>query len=271
MTPPRVHPRLPAALLAVFGGSIAFSLAGMALMRIAPSAVAWAGPWLPWLMRAPTWIYMLSLPALTLVIYLEDLGWQRSVFFLLWGSFVGMVAELMGTGTGYPFGAYAYTEFLNPKILDHVPYLIPLSWYAVSIVSLDLAARLGIGRTQRILVGALFMVLWDVALDPAMGAGFPVWRWETEGFFYGMPAINWIGWFVTSVVIVWGYEVVGGFRPSSSPSPWSVPVWIVNGAFAVGICMVTALWEAALIGTLALLIPLAALWGRQDPPPVTAR
>jgi putative membrane protein len=271
MTPSRVHPRVPAMLLALFAGSIAFSLAGMMLMRVAPSAVAWAGPWLPWLMRVPTWIYMLALPALALVLYLADLGWRRSLFFLVWGSFVGMMAELMGTGTGYPFGAYAYTSFLDPKILGHVPYLIPLSWYAVSIVSLDLAARLGIGRAQRILVAALYMVLWDVALDPAMGAGFPVWRWETEGFFYGMPAINWVGWFLTSVVIVWGYEVIGAFRASPSPSRWAIPVWLVNGAFAVGICVVTGMWDAVLIGTLAILLPPAALWGRTDLAPVAGR
>lgn len=267
VAPARVHPRVPAALLALFVGSIAFSLVGMSLMRVAPAAVARAGPWLPWLMLIPTWLYMLALPALALVIYLPQLGWRRSLFFLLWGSFAGLMAELIGTTTGYPFGVYAYTEFLRPKVLGHVPYLIPPSWYAVSIVSLDLASRLRIGRSQRILVSALYMVLWDVALDPAMGAGFPVWRWESEGFFYGMPALNWVGWFLTSAVIVWGYEVIGGFRPPSSPSRWTVPLWLVNGGFAVGICVVTGLWDAAAIGTLAIALPLVAPRGRQDAMP----
>ncbi len=264
MSRPHLPDRLPLVLMGTFAASIAFSLAGMTLMRVAPAAVGWAGPWLPWLMRVPTWVYMLTLPALAFVIYFDGLGWRRSIFFLLWGSFVGLMAELTGTGTGYPFGPYAYTEFLNPKILDHVPYLIPLSWYAVAIVSLDLAARLGIGRPQRIVVGALYMVLWDVALDPAMGAGFPVWRWETEGFFYGMPALNWVGWFATSLVIMWGFEIMGDFRPLAVPSRWTVPLWLVNGAFAIGICVVTGLWGAVLIGSLAVLIPLAALWGRAD-------
>jgi carotene biosynthesis associated membrane protein len=246
------------AALIAFAGAIGFSLAGMLLMRVAPGSVALVGPALPWLMKTPTWVYMLALPLLAFLLYRADFGWRRSVFMLVWGAFVGMLAELMGTGTGFPFGAYEYTAFLGPKILDRVPYLSPLSWYAVSIVALDLAARLGLPRAQRIVAAAGFMLLWDIALDPAMGAGFPIWTWKTEGFFYGMPAINWLGWFGTSIVIMWGYEFLGGFRPPR-PTPRAVTVWIVNSAFPLGICAVAQMWGAVFIGALALGIPLLAL------------
>jgi len=108
-------------LAAVFAGSIVFSLAGMALLRFSPSSAARVGALLPWLMKLPTWINMLSLPALVFVLYLPRFGWRRSTLLLVWGSFVGMMAELIGTGTGLPFGDYAYTSFLNPKIMGHVP------------------------------------------------------------------------------------------------------------------------------------------------------
>lgn len=259
------------ATLIAFGGAIAFSLAGMLLMRAAPGSVALVGPVLPWLMKTPTWVYMLALPVLAFLLYHRDLGWRRSVFMLVWGSLVGMLAELMGTGTGFPFGAYEYTAFLNPKILDRVPYLIPLSWYAVSIVSLDLASRLGLARPQRIVAAAGFMLLWDIALDPAMGAGFPIWTWHTEGFFYGMPALNWLGWFGTSLIIMWGYEYLGGFRPPR-PGPRAVSVWIVNGTFPIGICAVAQLWGAVFVGALALAIPILALAGAAgDGVPATSR
>ena len=104
---------------------------------------------------------------------------------------------------------------------------------------------------------------WDVALDPAMGAGFPVWRWQVEGFFYSMPAINWVGWFVTALIIAWGYETLAGveFR---EPSRWTVPLWILNGAFPLGILLVQSLGAAALAGTLALAIPVLAVWSRGE-------
>jgi len=263
----RMPTRPDAAFRVLFGAlaaAVAFSLGGMILMRVSPAAVVTAGPLLPWLMRTPTWVYMLSLPALALVLYLGDFGWRRSLLMLIWGSMIGMIAELMGTGTGFPFGAYAYTDFLGPKILDRVPYLIPLSWYAVSIVSLDLAARLGLSRAQRIVTAAAYMVLWDFVLDPAMGAGFPIWTWHTEGFYYGMPALNWAGWFGTSLVIMWGYETLAAFRPPR-PTPRAVAVWIVNGAFPVGICAVTGLWGAVLVGTLALAVPVIAAGIRREP------
>ncbi len=262
---PTVAPRVLGITLAVFAGSIAFSLVGMVLIRLAPSVAAMTGPALPWLMKVPTWIYMLALPALVVMLHLPALGWWRSTFMLVWGSFVGMMAELIGTGTGYPFGAYSYTAFLDPKILDHVPFLIPLSWYAVSALALDLATRLSLSRGQRILAAAAFMVLWDVALDPAMGAAFPVWTWEADGFYYGMPALNWVGWYATALVIVWGYDVLGGFRLSDAPKH-TATAWIINGAFPVGICLVYGLYGAGIIGALAIVIPLLALASnRADP------
>jgi putative membrane protein len=245
----------------LFTASVAFSLGGMALMRYAPALAARASGLLPWLMKVPTWVNLTTLPVIVFLIYLRPLGPRASVFFLVWGSFVGMMAELIGTGTGYPFGAYAYTGFLEPKIMGDVPYFIPLSWYAVSIIAYDFAVRLNLAGVQRLVATALFMVLWDVALDPAMGAGFPIWEWRVEGFFYQMPALNWAGWFATSLVIAWGYEYLGG-RPPRTHSRWPVWVWLVNGALSLGICAVAGLGGAVLAGATALAIPVLALWRR---------
>jgi putative membrane protein len=249
-----------------FAGTVVFSLAGIALMRYAPVFAARAGGLLPWLMKVPTWLNLAALPLVVFLIYLPTLRWRASVFFLVWGSFIGMMAELIGTGTGYPFGEYAYTAFLNPKIMGAVPFFIPLSWYAVATVSLDLATRLDLPRVQRVLVGALYMVLWDVALDPAMGMGFPIWEWKVDGFFYGMPALNWVGWYGTSLALMWGYEVLGG-GPPRTPSRWPLWVWVINGALSVGICALAGMGAAVLAGVVALAVPILALWRRMPSRP----
>ncbi len=265
---PTPRHRLFLVVLALFAGAILFSVAGTVLLNFFPEQAAVALGWiaehlglsLDALIKGPTWVYMALLPVLTLLLYLPDLGWKRSLMFLLWGSAVGAAAELFGTQTGIPFGAYAYGDYLGPKIAGHVPWLIPPSWYAVSLLSYDLARRLKLGRAVTLAWGAGFMVLWDVALDPAMSQAFPFWSYGTDGFFFGMPLSNWAGWFVTSLVIVWGYDrLLGGLR--SAPA-WAPALYGLNVLFPVLVCLLYGLPLAGVFGTAALAVVLTVVGSR---------
>lgn len=261
---------LEGGVVLLFAASIVFSIVGMALMGTAPRIIAWAGPLLPWFMRVPTWIYMIGLPVLAVLMYAPDLGWRRMVSFVAFGSVIGLLAELIGTSTGIPFGAYRYTSFLDPKILGHVPVLIPLSWFAVGLISYDLAGRLGLGRVGRIGAAALILTLWDVVLDPAMSRGFPVWIWEVDGPYYGMPLVNWAGWLVTGLVIATGFDALG-FDRHARHSPLAVKVWILNGIFPIGICAVRGMTGAAVVGSVAIMLPVVLSMRRQpDVAPASA-
>ncbi len=244
----------------LFIGSIAFSVAGTLLLRLFPSTMLVFGPYYPTLVKAPTWTYMILLPILPLLAYARTHPRALLLFFALWGSLIGGMSELVGTSTGFPFGAYSYGAWLGPKLLDHVPYLIPPSWFAMSLLSLDLASRLTPRRYERIAVTAVFMVLWDVSLDPAMSRAFPFWTYPVDGFYFGMPASNWAGWLGVSLVIAWGYEVLGGGLRSTSY--WAPILYGLNCLFPLLICALYDLWAALLFGTLALVLPLAALAAR---------
>jgi putative membrane protein len=235
------------------------SVVGTALLLYFPAAVARAGLLLPVLMKVPTWTYMAVLPLLVVLVYAPALGVRRTLFFIIWGGAVGLGAELLGTSTGIPFGAYGYTEFLGPKILGLVPYLIPLSWFAMATLSLDLATRLRLDRPKRVLAAALYMVCWDLALDPAMGYGFPVWRWEEPAAgFYGMPVQNLLGWFLTASIIAWGYEfLAGGLRPRRSA--WPVRLWVLSAFLPLGISLVRGMVPAVVVGGVAVALPLVAV------------
>lgn len=240
----------------IFIGTMVFSLAGSLFLKVFPASMAFFGPYYPILVKAPTWSYMALLPILPALMYGPVLGW-RLAFFALWGSAVGAASELVGTTTGFPFGTYAYTDWLGPKILGHVPYFIPLSWFAMSILSLDLARRVVRGRYGRILVATLFMVCWDVALDPAMSRAFPFWVYPGGGFFYGMPLSNWIGWFGVSLVIMSGYEFIGGGLPASNR--WAPVIYLLNGLFPLLLSLLYGLYGAFVIGAVALSLPLLAI------------
>ena len=268
--------------LGLFAGSVVFSLAGAALLNFAPrqagvalAAIASAtGLSLEDLIKLPTWVNMAMLPVLAFALYLDELGWAKSVAFLAVGCVVGAAAELIGTQTGFPFGPYSYGDFLGAKIAGHVPWLIPPSWYAISIVSLDLARRLGLGRLGRIAGVALFMVLWDVALDPAMNHAFPFWKYDVGGVFFGMPLVNWAGWALTSVVIAAGYEALGGLdaAPDAFVRAWAPRFYLLNAAFSVGICFVYQAPLAGLAGLAALAVVVGLLrWGRRAPHPPDRR
>ena len=243
----------------LFAGSVAFSLAGAALLNFAPGPAGVAldriagltGLSLDDLIKLPTWVNMAMLPVLAFTLYLDELGWGKSIAFLAVGCVIGAAAELIGTTTGFPFGPYEYGEFLGAKIAGHVPWLIPPSWYAISIVSLDLSRRLGWGRWGRIGGVALFMVLWDVALDPAMNHAFPFWKYDVGGVFFGMPLVNWAGWALTSLLIGLGYELLGGLRaaPDAFVGRWAPRFYVLNSAFSVGICFA---YKAPLAGLAGL-------------------
>lgn len=264
----------------VFTASIVFSVLGTLALFI-PAVAEFFRPYMGGLVQTPTWIYMGLLPVLSLSLYWRELGARRSVGFLVVGSVIGAAAELVGTQTGFPFGAYSYEHWLGPKIAGHVPYFIPPSWYALSIVSLDLARRYGLGRWGRIAATALLMVAWDVALDPAMNEAFPFWTYSapddagllTAGLFFGMPLVNWGGWLLTSAVIAAAYEFgLGGLGRAPSPfvRTWAPPLYALNLLFPIAVCFLYGLPWAGVVGLLALAVPMLLLRraeGRRDERP----
>ena len=269
--PPRLHSRAFSIAFGLFVASILFSVAGTLLLNLFPTQAASALSWIAQhlgfslndMIKGSTWLYMALLPVLTFVLYWPILGPRRSVLFLLWGSAIGAAAELIGTHTGFPFGAYAYGDLLGAKILGHVPWFIPPSWYAMSVVSYDLARRLRLPLLATIGMGAVFMVLWDVALDPAMSTAFPFWTYGTEGVYFGMPLVNWIGWLATSLVIVAGYATfLGGLDDEADRAP---VLYAANVLFPVFICLAYGVPWAGIAGLVALAVPFALIRLRRSP------
>jgi carotene biosynthesis associated membrane protein len=256
----RFGERVALGSLMALAASVLLSVGGMFALYHFPGAVAGVGTALPVLMHLPTWVYLVTMPMIAYAVSAPRIGWRVATVILVWGSVVGLVAELVGTSTGYPFGAYAYTGFLEPKVMGRVPVLIPLSWYATAILSFELAAMSHAKGAGRVILAAVYMVLWDVALDPAMAHGFPVWAWQGDGFFYGMPALNLLGWLGTSLIICAGIEVmVAGKRATTGR--YVAAAWGIGAALPLGIGVVRGMWPAVAIGGIAVAIPVVlATW-----------
>jgi putative membrane protein len=70
-------------------------------------------------------------------------------------------------------------------------------------------------RSGRIVGGALCLTAWDLFLDPQMvGEGY--WRWVRRGRYRGIPLTNFLGWFVTGLVVMAALELL---LPPAEPDP----------------------------------------------------
>lgn len=169
-------------------------------------------------------------------------------------------AELVGTTVGAPFGPYRYTDGLGVKWLGHVPMLIPLSWFFMATPSFLLARRAipaTVGPRRRevlgALTGALVLLAWDLALDPAMSHVTKYWVWLGDGSYYGMPASNLLGWYVTGLALMaalrlthahsWGAEL---------NTRWIAGFYFANLALPVGMVALSGLWGAVVVSAIGV-------------------
>jgi putative membrane protein len=200
------------------------------------------------------------------------LGWRRTMVFLVAAVTISLGAELVGTGTGWPFGNYAYADGLGTKIFGRVPFTIPLSWFYLGLASYLLAcghARSDTRPASVIALGVWFMVVWDLVLDPAMAhPAMPIrfWIWHQAGAYFGMPLQNFAGWALTAATfmtvsrLLWGRDVPADRLRVGFP----LAVYALNMGFAIALAASVGLWAPVLLAvTLGLVPALAASRGPQ--------
>jgi len=165
-------------------------------------------------------------------------------------------AELAGTTVGLPFGPYRYTEGLGWKWVEHVPVLIPASWFMMALPSYAIATwrfpfadRIG----SRIALGSFVLLSWDLALDPAMSLATKYWVWGTNGPYYGMPLLNLFGWFVTGVALMIVFVALRVDRwIERLPPAWLLGYYGANLLLPVGITIASGMWGAVAATAIAL-------------------
>ena len=127
----------------------------------------------------------------------------RGALGLAAGVIVGAWAiEWLGVTTGAPFGAYSYSDRLQPQVAG-VPLMIPLAWLMMLPPSWAVAARILGNRRPAwaiALIGALAFTAWDLFLDPQM-VRWGLWTWTTPGGYFGVPWTNFLGWFASAAAL----------------------------------------------------------------------
>ena len=198
------------------------------------------------------------------------IGWRRTAVFFVCSTLVSVTSELVGTGTGWPFGNYEYTSYLGYKVMDRVPFTIPLSWFFMGLTSYLLGtllvARLGLrSRTAwSLLLGVWLLTAWDLVLDPAMAdAGLRVqfWTWHQTGPYFGMPVQNFLGWSLTAFAfmalsrLIWGGDLE--VAPIAARSGFPFTVYGANMVFAMVLNLSVGLWAPAVLAVATGVLPTA--------------
>ena len=211
-------------------------------------------------------LHILFGAAAVLLFGLLTVGTRKTLIFFVVASIIPLSMELLGTSTGFPFGPYAYTNFLGFKIAGLVPYSIPLSWFYMGFVSLLLASVIvdRSGARHRtawsLALGVYFLTVWDLSLDPAMASErLPIhfWMWYQGGPYFGMPISNLVGWSLTGLI----YMGVSRLLWRANLDVRHLAVWfpfgmyVVNTGFAIALNLSTGLWIPVLIALLLGLLP----------------
>lgn len=208
----------------------------------------------PWFARA-----QIIISGLVLFIALRrhaGLRWLPALAALYALSFT---AEHVGTGYGIPFSGYGYTGLLGAKLMGRVPYVIPLSWFLMAAPAWVLARATFPRAGQfipRIAQATFLLVLWDLALDPAMSFLTPYWVWETPGSFYGMPWVNLAGWAFTGLILMIALEVLDRVLDWAGTLPvrWALGYYLTVVLMPLGMTVAGGLWGAvaATLGALGV-------------------
>lgn len=127
----------------------------------------------------------------------------RGVAAVAAAALVGLLAEIVGVHTGFPFGRYAYAGDLGVRVAG-VPLLVVAAWASMAWPAAVVARHLVRGFSARVATGAWALAAWDVFLDPQMVAAGH-WTWAAGGArlpgVADVPVSNFGGWFAVSVVI----------------------------------------------------------------------
>jgi putative membrane protein len=265
--------RIPLALLMAHLGALVFGLVGLLIML--PNPELWTGDpraveVFDWSMEHAGATHIIFGALAMLAFGMVAIGWRKTAISFVTSYALSLGFELFGTGTGWPFGNYEYTDFLGYKVLDRVPYTIPLSWFYMGLASYLLGAlianRLGVRRTLwKLLVGAWLLTVWDLVLDPAMAHELlrvQFWVWDETGPYFGMPIRNFVGWSVTGLVFMavsralWREEI----DPRAADLRFPLAIYAVNLVWAMVLSASVDLWAPiALAAVLGLLPAMLAL------------
>lgn len=160
------------------------------LRGIAPPETAWAAP------------LFLTLAGVIVLITTN----RKNLAGLLLVAALGFLAEIIGVRYPFLFGAYHYTATLQPQLLG-VPLVMMSAWIVLFAYVKQMLLPFRFPLWVESLIASFWMTSIDAVIDPLAAGVLDYWDWHQGGSYFGIPARNFLGWFVVSLVM---FNVVRG-------------------------------------------------------------
>jgi len=239
---------------------IAYPIAviGVAFDVHAPFSMAWAAS------------ALLILEGTMLTVALMDEYGPRGLFAAIVIALFSYGIEVLGVGTGFPFGSYRFSGVLWPRLPGGVPLVVIFVWLLIMIAVRGLTVRppllMGGRWIISILMAALTATFLDLEIEPVAFHVEHYWDWLAPGHlsYYGVPLMNFVAWFVVALVLsllvnrillrAISFQDISSF---SSRLPLNVPTWLYfANVFMFGLIDLTHGYYIAVgVAVLAAILP----------------
>lgn len=161
---------------------------------------------------------------------------------------IGMLAEIVGVRTGFPFGRYEYTAALFPWVFE-VPLVMSCAWVILAAFAQQIIAPLGRSRIMVVPVFATLLTAFDLLIDPVAAGPLAYWAWQYPGRYYGIPATNFGGWWIVSACIALVMNT------ETDRNPWCHFAGYVVTSFFTVLAAANGMVVATLVGIALLILP----------------
>ncbi len=129
---------------------------------------------------------------------IKQTGLLRGLLIIVSLGVFALGFETLAIKTGLPYGRFAYSENLGYKFIGITPWIVAAAYPPILLGAFWLARKISSGFLV-VVFTALFATIVDVALDPAM-VKLSFWQWDVPGPFFGVPIINFVGWFISGLI-----------------------------------------------------------------------
>ncbi len=153
-------------------------------------------------------------------------GMKTTLIFLVMAYAISTFMEDMSIRFGFPFGNYHYnadylisddfTQGMLPYI-DQVPFQVGIMYIAMVYFSWTIACIILDHADRRLdsnlnlvalpAVGAFIMCQFDLVQDPVTSTYDGIWIWENGGGVFGVPLVNFLGWYLTAFIIMFCFAL----------------------------------------------------------------